>query len=74
MGIGHGAGARQQQAVVGLGRTAGPDFLAVDDEAVAILFAAQAINLGREYLAYLAAFAGDPEPEVTQKVIAGLDL
>lgn len=27
---------------------------------------------GGDYLAYLAAFAGDPEPEVTQKVIAGL--
>ncbi|MBI2496690.1 MAG: M1 family metallopeptidase [Opitutae bacterium] len=28
---------------------------------------------GGDYLAYLAAFASDPEPEVTQKVIAGLD-
>jgi len=27
---------------------------------------------GGDFLAYLAAFAGDPEPEVTQKVIAGL--
>ncbi len=28
---------------------------------------------GGDFLAYLAAFAGDPEPEVTLKVIAGLD-
>ena len=28
---------------------------------------------GGDFLTYLAAFAGDPEPEVTQKVIAGLD-
>ncbi|MNR32993.1 hypothetical protein D3C85_1506320 [compost metagenome] len=35
MAVGDGAGARQQQAVMGLGRAAGPDLLAVDAPLVA---------------------------------------
>jgi alanyl aminopeptidase len=40
------------------------------DNVSALLDAGQVT--GGDYLAYLAAFAGDPEPEVTQKVVAGL--